>query len=120
MSLLVAAVVAFGLLAAIAVADLGGYLAAGVQASTAADGAALAAAPETFHSFGALSSPAGEAARFAGLNGAELLSCSCAVDPSWQARTVEVVVQRTVRLVLFGDRAIRAIGRAEFVPTLLK
>jgi hypothetical protein len=112
--------VAFGLLLAVVVADVGRYLAAGVNAATAADAAALAAAPVTFRSFGSGTHPRGEAARYAGANGAALISCVCPVDRSWRKRVVEVVVETRLRLSLFGHRTVRAIGRAEFVPTMLR
>ncbi len=113
------AIVAVMLLLTVLVADVAGYITAGVQAATAADAAALAAAPLTFRSFGSPRTPRQEAARFAAANGAVVVSCRCPVDTSWGRRVVEVVVERRVDLVLFGRRPIRALGRAEFVPTLL-
>lgn len=108
--------VMFAVAAAAAVADAGLYLAAGVQAATAADAAALAAAPLTFREYGSTSGPVFEAARLAASNGTSLVSCSCPVDPSWRSRTVTVVVEKSIRTGLFGERAIRAVGRAEFDP----
>lgn len=90
-----------------------------VHASTAADAAALAAAPVTFLPFGAVGSPAAEAARFARLNGADLVSCVCVVDRSFSTRTVEVRVAVAVSIPLVGAARIEAVGRAEFVPALL-
>jgi hypothetical protein len=95
------------------------YVSAGVGAATAADAAALAAAPLTFAGFGAASSPEVEAERYARLNGASLVSCRCPFDPSWSTRTVEVVVTAPVELALFGRRELRAVGRAEFTPIWL-
>jgi nucleotide-binding universal stress UspA family protein len=106
-------------LLAILVADVGGFLAARQQAAAAADAAALAAAPVTFRPFGATGSPTREAARFAAANGASLVWCRCAVDRTWEAREVEVLVQRSVDLVLLGSRRITVRSRAEFVPTKL-
>ena len=106
------------LLAAI-VASVGVYLRARVEASAAADAAALAAAPVTFRPFGALGTPTDEAARFAAANGARLISCACPVDSSWEARTVTVRVVVEVRVWLIGATSVTAIGRAEFVPALL-
>lgn len=90
-----------------------------MAATTAADAAALAAAPVTFLPFGATGSPAEEAARFAALNGADLISCRCPIDGSFAARTVEVRVRWNAQLPLLGSRAIEAVGRAEFRPALL-
>ncbi len=98
------------------VSDVGRYLAARSQVVAAADAAALAAAPVTFHAFGARTGPRGEAARFATANGARLLRCICALDPSFAPRRVEVVVAASVDLSLFGRREVRARSRAEFRP----
>lgn len=114
-----AALGAVAMLMAMVVADVAGYIAGGVAAATAADAAALAAAPATFRSFGPATTPAQEAERFAVANGASLVACRCRVDRSWRSRTVEVLVARRQRLILFGVRTIRAVGRAEFVPTRL-
>jgi hypothetical protein len=97
----------------------GACLRARVEAAAAADAAALAAAPVTFLPFGASGGPAEEAARFAALNGAELISCVCPIDRSWEARTVSVEVARAVGLGPFGTLRITARSRAEFVPALL-
>lgn len=112
-------VVAASVLAALAVGDIVGYVASGSAAATAADAAALAAAPLTFREFGTSATPTAEARRFAALNGAELVACDCSIDRSWNPRTVEVVVARTVHFALFGDRVVHALGRARFVPTNL-
>lgn len=106
-------------MASLLVGDVVRYVSAGVGAATAADAAALAAAPLTFARFGPGSSPAAEADRYARLNGAAVLSCRCSLDSSWATRSVEVVVAAKVDLSLFGRREIRAIGRAEFTPTRL-
>ncbi len=118
-TLLLLGAVSIGMMLVLVVADIGGYVAAGIQAATAADAAALAAAPVTFRSYGTTNTPRREAARFAEANGAFLISCRCAVDRSWRSRTVEVVVGRQLKLVLFGPRLVRAVGRAEFTPTML-
>ena len=101
---------------AVAVADVGLVLAGRHQAALAADAAALAAAPVTFRAFGAVGSPRQEAARFAALNGTTLTACSCAIDRSWRARTVEVVVERRVELIVAGSITVRAKSAAEFDP----
>ena len=78
---------------------------------TAADAAALAAAPATF-----LGSPVEEASRMAAANGSQLVSCICSVDRSFGARTVEVRTETRVQIPVLGDVAIRATSRAEFDP----
>lgn len=103
----------------IGVADVGILLAARIQAATAADAAALAAAPVTFRPFGATAGPVEEARRLAEANGAGLSRCVCAVDPSWKARSVDVVVERVAHLVGFGSVTVRASSRAEFDPSKL-
>ena len=104
---------------AIATAASGQYLAVVGQAQSAADAAALAAAPVTFRPFGADGTAREEAAIFAAANGSTLIACVCRQDPSWANRTVEVTVRRRVRLVLFGHRSVTATSRAEFAPSLL-
>jgi hypothetical protein len=112
----VAAVV---LLFAVVLGAAGAFLRARVEAVAAADAAALAAAPVTFLPFGAAGTPAEEAARFAQLNGASLLSCACPVDSSWEPRLVTVRVSREVRLWPAGSVTVTAVGRAEFEPARL-
>lgn len=90
-----------------------------LDATTAADAAALAAAPVTFLPFGAKGSPTDEAARFARLNGAHLVWCRCPLDQSFDSRTVEVRVTKSVDLPVLGMTEIEATGRAEFVPAAL-
>jgi hypothetical protein len=118
------ALVAIGIIAILLAACLwlgvlASAFAARLVATTAADAAALAAAPVTFLPFGAAGSPSDEAMRFAHLNGTELLSCDCAINRSFAPRTVTVRVARRVELlgVRFPDA--QAIGRAEFVPARL-
>ena len=118
-ALLLLAVGAVVVVVAIATAAAGQYLVAAGQAQTAADAAALAAAPVTFRPFGALGNAREEAAIFAAANGAVLALCTCPQDPGWDNRTVEVMVRRRVRLVLLGFRFVEATSRAEFAPTLL-
>lgn len=97
----------------------GHYLSVQSRVQTAADAAALAAAPVTFRPFGSAGNPAGEAARFAAANGARLLRCVCAIDRSWNARTVEVEAGQDVNLIGLGHREVRAKAAAEFVPVKL-
>jgi hypothetical protein len=114
--LLVAAAVTA--LLGLGVAATGQFLAARLQASAAADAAALAAAPATFRP-GAAGSPVDEASRFAAANGARLVSCRCPIDERWRRRRVVVVVERSVRLPLLGERRVRARSSAEFVPPMI-
>jgi len=116
---LLAAVAGVILLLAAVVAGIGSYLLARVEAVAAADAAALAAAPVTFLPFGATGTPAEEAARFAAANGAQLLSCACPPDPSWEPRAVTVRVAREASLWPAGSITVTATGRAEFLPALL-
>ncbi len=111
-----------GLLALLAVglAAVGLLLAAAGRAQTAADAAALAAAPLTFYSFGSTNSPYGEAARYADLNRARLVGCGgCTVDRSWRPRTVEIEVAVDIELPGFGPLGVSALAAAEFVPAQL-
>jgi hypothetical protein len=109
-------IIAITLLLVVAVADVGSYLTARARAAAAADAAALAAAPVTFRPFGSTGGARTEALRFAGVNGARLVSCSCAQDPSFDERVVQVRVEVAARTVLFGSLRVRAASRAEFRP----
>lgn len=103
----------------VAVGAVGAGIGAYTKAAGAADAAALAAAPVTFLPFGATGTPAQEAARFATANGATLVVCRCAVDRSWETRTVVVTVARTVSILGIGDVTVRATSRATFAPAAL-
>lgn len=116
-SVVLLGVVVFVVMFGFVVADIGLYLRARAGASAAADAAALAAAPVTFAGFGSSGSPAFEAARLAGANGAALVSCECGIDRTWAPRTVRVVVAVEADLILFGHRTVPASSRAEFIPT---
>lgn len=118
-AVLLLAVAALVVVLTIGVADVGLALAGRLQAAAAADAAALAAAPVTFRPFGASGSPAAEARRFAGANGAVLVFCRCPVDRSWRSRVAEVVVERRVELLGIGSVTVRATSRAEFSPAAL-
>lgn len=118
-AVLLLAVVGLVLVLALGVADAGIAFSARLQAAAAADAAALAAAPVTFRPFGAAGSPAAEARRLAGANGAVLTKCLCPVDRSWRPRVVEVVVERRVQLFGLGTITVRASSRAEFAPAAL-
>jgi len=112
-------VAALVLMLGAALGAVGSYLNARVQLSAAADAAALAAAPVTFLPFGATGTPTDEAAHFARINGADLDSCICPVDRSFEPRTVRVQVSKTVSLWPAGHIRVTAVSRAEFVPALL-
>jgi secretion/DNA translocation related TadE-like protein len=103
----------------VAVGAVGGVIGSYTKAAGAADAAALAAAPVTFRPFGASGSPADEAALFARANGARLVSCRCAVDRSWDTRTVEVTVERMGSIPGLGVVRVRATSRATFEPAAL-
>lgn len=118
-ALLLLAVAGFVVIVTIGVADVGLALAGRLQAATAADAAALAAAPVTFRPFGAAGSPATEAGRLASANGAVLADCRCPIDRSWRPRVVEVAVERRVELLGIGAITVRVSSRAEFTPELL-
>ena len=118
-SLALLGVTALVMVLAVGLVAVGSVMRARIEASTAADAAALAAAPVTFLPFGAKGTPTEEAARFASLNGARLLSCICPLDESWEARTIEVRTERMVEIWPLGEFAVEAVGRAEFVPALL-
>lgn len=113
------ALLAVGLILATMAVDVAQLIVARTRATTAADAAALAAAPVTFRGFGTDSSPESEAARFAALNGADLVECRCRVDRSWSRRTVTVTVSYQVALRLLGNRVLTAAAAAEFVPVEL-
>jgi secretion/DNA translocation related TadE-like protein len=116
-----ATIVAAGLLAVTMAVGLG--LLAAVQlvtaralAVTAADAAALAAAPMTFPPLASGTTPVAGARSLAAANHARLIRCVCPIIESFEPRSVEVVVEVPVRLVVFGRVLVRAASRAEFVP----
>jgi hypothetical protein len=117
--LIVAALIAVTLLLAVLVSDVAALVQARAQLTTAADAAALAAAPVTFATFGAAGTPAAEAAAFAEANGVILIECRCPVDRSWASREVAVVVAVSVDLILLGHREMQARAAAEFRPIAL-
>lgn len=117
--IVLAAVAGFVLLLAVALVAVAGVQQARLRATTAADAAALAAAPVTFLPFGAEGTPTEEAARFARLNGADLVVCACRIDRSFEPRTAEVTVRVGLDVPLLGAITVEATGRAEFVPAAL-
>ena len=118
-SLAVIGAVGLVLVLALWLTALGVVMRARLDATTAADAAALAAAPVTFLPFGAKGAAASEAARFAELNGTQLVWCECPLDQSFDSRTVEVRVVKSVHIPILGLTRIEATGRAVFAPALL-
>jgi secretion/DNA translocation related TadE-like protein len=114
-ALLAAAVVAIAIVLAMGLGEVGRVVALRARAQTAADAAALAAAPVTFFGPG---HPRDEAARLARENGAELLECRCPIDPIWRARTVTVRVAVGGGPRWLGVATIEATAAAEFDPTV--
>jgi secretion/DNA translocation related TadE-like protein len=113
------AVIGLVLVLCAAVIGLGQVLVARAVAQSAADAAALAAAPVTFRPFGAMAGPSEEARRFAESNGARLVSCRCTQDPTWAPRTVEVEVEVIADVLGLGSGRVQAVAAAEFIPLAL-
>ena len=93
-------------------AGVGRLVAAQVQATAAADAAALAAAPLTFLE----GDPVAEAAKFASGNGTRLEACQCPSNLGWVSRVVTVEVANDVVVPLLGQLTVRARAAAEFDP----
>ena len=115
-----ATVVALALVAVLAAisaatALVGLAYSARTQAVIAADAAALAAAPATYPGVTG-QSPIAAASTVARANGARLVSCSCPVNTSLQARVVSVTTQVPAEFPLFGQLNFTATARAEFDP----
>ena len=106
------AVVTILLMVSAALVAVGRMVGVQIQATAAADAAALAAAPLTFLP----GDPRAEASRFAALNATMLVACRCPTDPSFRVRTVTVEVAREVDLPLFGPVTVRGRAAAEFDP----
>ena len=117
--LLTAAVAALAVLLALLVGDLTRVVLVRSQVTTAADAAALAAAPVTFSTFGTSGDPVREASAVATANGARLVECRCPIDRSWDARTATVTVVATASLRLLGSRELTATSSAQFRPVAL-
>lgn len=93
--------------------DVTALLSARLRAQTAADAAALAAAPVTF----TLDSlPREVAKRLTEANGARLVWCRCRVDLRPVARVVSVKTETVAKLWLWEDVGVSAVARAEFDP----
>ena len=110
---LVALAIITGLvLVAAGLAALTRLVATHVQATAAADAAALAAAPLTFLP----GDPRSEAWEYAANNGARLTACRCGSDSSFRSRVVMVEVSKEVDVPVFGELTVRARAAAEFDP----
>lgn len=118
MATVAVAIASVAVVMALLIADVTAILIARGQAQTAADAAALAAAPATFLRYEA-DAPAQLAGELAEANGAELVSCLCPGDASWNRRRVEVVVEVAMSGGLLRVGEIRATAAATFDPTLL-
>ncbi len=121
-SVTLVAAVLVGLMTVLAV-GLGAFariVAAREIAQTAADAAALGAAPVTFRPFGGDPDPGEVAARLASGNGGQLVRCTgCVVDLTWRRRVVEVAVRVEADLPGPGRIDVTALAAAEFLPVQL-
>jgi secretion/DNA translocation related TadE-like protein len=115
-SVLAAGLLAVLLLAGLALVGAAQVVIARARAETAADAAALAAAPITFPPLAGERTPREVASDLAAVNGAVLVRCACESQADFEPRAVEVVVTITTDVVLLGPRAVSAVSRAEFVP----
>lgn len=114
-TVLILAVLAALLVAAMTVGVLAQGQVAAVRAQTAADAAALAAAPATFRG----DDPARLAREYANANGAELVDCACLADPSWQTRRATVTVRVPLSVWVLQSVHITRSATAEFRPVAL-
>lgn len=117
--LVVAALAGLAVVLCLLVVDVAVVVAKREQLATAAEAAALAAAPLTFSEFGTGDDPTEAAYAAATANGARLRHCRCPLDRSWAVRTVSVTVSADVDLLLLGDRSLSAVAAAEFRPVAL-
>ena len=117
MAVAMTGVVALLSVVVVATASLTVAYSARVQANTAADAGALAAAVATYPGTGR-QSPAKEAQGVVARNGARLVSCACRIDPALRVRAVVVVTAVVVDVPVFGNLEIRGVSRAEFDPRL--
>ena len=115
-SVLVVAVTALIIFVGLAALGAAQVVTARARATTAADAAALAAAPATFPPLAGGTSPIMEARRVAESNGARLISCLCFRVATFEPRRVEVTVVFPVDLPMLGRRWVEASSAAEFVP----
>ena len=115
-SVLTVAAMTLVVLVGLAVLGAAQVITARSRAVTAADAAALAAAPTTFPPLAGERSPVAEALRVAEANGATLVSCRCSQVATFAPRQVEVTVVFPVDLPMLGRRWVEASSAAEFVP----
>lgn len=111
-SVMGAAAVAVLMTMTMLIADAGRLMAVRMAAQTAADAAALAAAPATFTG----SDPVEEAGRWARINGARLTACRCPIDRGWRVRTVTVEVVIDGPFGPLGWGSVPAVSSAELDP----
>lgn len=116
---LVAGLAAVSIVICLLLADVASVTVARARLTTAADAAALAAAPVTFSRFGTDGDPVRAAVAAAAGNGVEFVRCDCSIDRTWSTRTVTVTVAVTVQLLLLGERRLTRVAAAEFRPTSL-
>lgn len=100
----------------VVLADLVVLIGAHIQATVAADAAALAAAPITFDPTASADRPCEVASAFASANGATLATCVAPPDRSWNARTAAVTVVVTADLLIAGSSRVTGRAAAEFRP----
>lgn len=114
-TVVVALVVALTLAALVALGSLTVLYGVRAEVNNAADAAALAAAVATYPPAGA-GDPRAEAKRYAGANGAFVVSCDCPVDSGLDVRSATVIVERKVTVPFFGTLGVRAGATGEFDP----
>jgi secretion/DNA translocation related TadE-like protein len=107
-SLVAVAIVAVVMVLALGATDLARVLIGSTEAQNAADAAALAAAQELALSSG--NDPADLGARYAALNGAELIDCRC--EPGSFEALVTVRVRLASLATVPGERFVQARARA--------
>jgi hypothetical protein len=116
-TVLAAAIAALCVFAGLVGVEVYRLVTASAIAQTAADAAALAAAPLTFAPFGSQAGPEAEAGIYAAANGSELVDCRCPFDPVWRSRIVVVTVAVEVDSFI-GISHVRGRAAAEFDPTV--
>lgn len=112
-TVLVPVVVGLLVIMAAALLDVAAVYSARIRAQTAADAAALAAAPATFT---LETTPREAARRMAQANGARLVLCNCRVDRRPDPRVVSVRTEVVTRLWWWKDIRVPAEAWAEFTP----
>lgn len=118
-SLVVAGAVAVLVVVALVVVALATAQLASEKAVTAAEAAALAAAPATFPQLGRGRSPTAHARELAAANAAELIVCDCSIDASYGTRRVVVTVRYETTVPVLGTVYLERSAAAEFEPVEL-